>query len=885
MELVQIGLLLLYGLIRIIPFVITGYLIISTKTAYGSRGTSAKEESLHGSSKVSYTNLSKIFSVVIGLFVNGFLFLGMHYYHYRDFQIIGYIKNIWGLNFYHLDVEYFTMSAALAIVLSFVVGMVLRVFFCDLKSGKIFTRKQQYVLLGGAAVAFFLLMSGFGVKDYYDSQIVVSEICSNNNTYALDDNGGVADYIELYNSGMFPCRIQDLYLSDDPYHLQKLSLEDRVIPSGGILVIPCVEGVNSFSIRNQGETIYLSDGTGRILEQVVVPELEKDTAYVKVESAWKVDLCSPGESNEKAGENLVEAPMLSHLSGFYDEEFALEITSADDATVYYTLDGSVPDEGAYLYEEPIRVYDKSGEENVWKAVPNVVLEWEEDDVDTTPVPKAFLVRAVAVDYAGNRSDVVTATYFVGCEEFKNTNVLSLVAAPDDLFGSETGIYVTGAEYDEWYQSGAGEDYPEPHFQKRGREWEREAVFELFENAESVLKQKVGIRIQGNSTRGSREKRFSVFARNEYSKTNTFDPGLFEQGKELDSVIVHTSFVDALSQSLMDNRDIAHQKAEKVSFFLNGEYWYDGYIREKYNAEYFEAYYGVEKDNLVFFKADVLEEGVETDWLLYDDLFRYVKENDFSEDANYEELCEKIDVSSFIEFLCSNIYVANMDVDDVKNVVLWRSREATDDAYSDGKWRWALYDMDAVGWTSLRYYEVEEEAAVDSFSQQPRYADVPFNQGAVYLALRQNDRFCKQFVLTFMDLLNTNFSVDNVSVKLAEHGEDITWLNSFFEKRPGYMKTYLAKEFELTGTLETVTLHNEDTAKGSIQINTVIPEMKDGSWSGEYYTDYPITVTATASEGYEFVGWSGSVNSTESTMEVPVTVGGISLTAEFQKAGS
>ena len=97
-----------------------------------------------------------------------------------------------------------------------------------------------------------------------------------------------------------------------------------------------------------------------------------------------------------------------------------------------------------------------------------------------------------------------------------------------------------------------------------------------------------------------------------------------------------------------------------------------------------------------------------------------------------------------------------------------------------------------------------------------------------------------------------------------------------------MKKYLAKEFELTGSLETVTLYNADEVKGTVHINSATPVMKNGSWSGEYYTDYPISVTACPAEGYEFIGWSGSIDSTEITIEVPVTNGGIEIRAEFQK---
>ena len=50
----------------------------------------------------------------------------------------------------------------------------------------------------------------------------------------------------------------------------------------------------------------------------------------------------------------------------------------------------------------------------------------------------------------------------------------------------------------------------------------------------------------------------------------------------------------------------------------------------------------------------------------------------------------------------------------------------------------------------------------------------------------------------------------------------------------------------------------------------------------YYTDYPVTVTAVSNEGYEFIGWSGSVTSDSATIEVEIVAGGITLEAMFQK---
>ena len=47
-------------------------------------------------------------------------------------------------------------------------------------------------------------------------------------------------------------------------------------------------------------------------------------------------------------------------------------------------------------------------------------------------------------------------------------------------------------------------------------------------------------------------------------------------------------------------------------------------------------------------------------------------------------------------------------------------------------------------------------------------------------------------------------------------------------------------------------------------------------------DYPVKVTASAKEGYRFVGWSGDVGSCDPAMEIPLYKDGITLRAVFEK---
>ncbi len=65
---------------------------------------------------------------------------------------------------------------------------------------------------------------------------------------------------------------------------------------------------------------------------------------------------------------------------------------------------------------------------------------------------------------------------------------------------------------------------------------------------------------------------------------------------------------------------------------------------------------------------------------------------------------------------------------------------------------------------------------------------------------------------------------------------------------------LAEHFDLSGDLVDVTLTSLSDEKGCISLNTLSPDLSAGDWTGQYYTDYPLTLKAEAAKGYSFVRW-------------------------------
>lgn len=79
----------------------------------------------------------------------------------------------------------------------------------------------------------------------------------------------------------------------------------------------------------------------------------------------------------------------------------------------------------------------------------------------------------------------------------------------------------------------------------------------------------------------------------------------------------------------------------------------------------------------------------------------------------------------------------------------------------------------------------------------------------------------------------------------------------------------------------MTVSVSDSQAGTITVNTVTPELQNNSWSGKYFTDFPVTVTANAKEGYRFVGWEG-MQTADAALSVNLQKGGVKLHALFEK---
>lgn len=666
------------------------------------------------------------------------------------------------------------------------------------------------------------------------SGIMLSEICSRNKTVIYDRGGEYTDYIELYNPMDYAVDISGYKVSDKENFENAHIIEDCIIESGEYKVI----FPKSFAISDN-EKIYLLDAEENLLDSIKVPLLAEDFSYSKniAKNRWSVMQATPGKENivkqssgEAVNENM-ETPKFSAASGFYEEPFYLEIQVPEGTEVYYTLDGTEPTTESILYREPVYIEDVSYKENLYASLDNISTR---DDVyiPHQSVDKINIIRAIAVDSTGKKSLETVGSYFVGYEEksgYDDIYILSIITDPENLFGYEHGIYVTGKVCEEnWDEEKAQED---PYYQKtakanytmEGKGWRREAYLEVYgRNRQLQYEQQIQIGIHGGWSVAHNQKSFNLYALPEKDGKEYLCEGLLADTETTLMLraggyrdLFSTKFRDILNERLVENRSIGILQGIPCQVFLNGEYWGLYNFQERIDASYVESHYGVPKENAIILKNQEVVEGEDEDYLLYAAVVEFAENNDLSADENYEIIKQYIDIQSYIDYFCFQIYVANCD-SIANNYSLWRSRTIEDNEYQDGRWRWILYDTDdSAGMVNSGS---TTKAKVNSFVKG-YWATSPM-EDVLFSSLFENEEFRTLFAETFIEMAEENFFIGRVNAMIDSLYEDyaegavlshqryidadyteeqylqeVTVVREFFNTRQDYILEYLYDTLE------------------------------------------------------------------------------------------
>lgn len=214
--------------------------------------------------------------------------------------------------------------------------------------------------------------------------MVINEMMASNVFTILDEDNDSSDWIELFNAGDLPVNLEGFHLTDSPNDLFRWELPAYTLESGSFLLVfasgkdraHSVPFHTNFTISAAGESIYLTDSNGLILDHFPATELPGDHSIGRDGDGSggiiQFSQTTPGATNEGGMPHipLLGVLELSHPSGRYTSGFDLSITASESShTIRYTTDGSDPTAISAIYEGMIDIENRTAEPNGISMVP------------------------------------------------------------------------------------------------------------------------------------------------------------------------------------------------------------------------------------------------------------------------------------------------------------------------------------------------------------------------------------------------------------------------------------------------------------------------------------------------------------------------------------
>ena len=733
------------------------------------------------------------------------------------------------------------------------------------------------------------------------SQVVINEMMTNNQNTAKDVDNEYSDWIEIYNSSGSPVNIGGYHLSDDSDSLLKWQFPSYIIPADSFLIVWCsgknrtASGNNlhtNFAIESFGETVFLSDGSGIVIDNMPSVYLIGDKSYGRIPdgsaSIGYLDHPSFRSTNNSAtfvSGIISEAPSFNLPGGFYTTSQILTLSHSDPGvTIRYTTDGSEPTDTSPVFSGPIFVQSRIGEPNYYSTirtcynVHSYLPDWYPPAIE---VFKCTVIRARAFKNGYFASPIHTQSYFIDPSIFTlygDLPVVSVVSDPKHLFSDSTGIYVPGINYQ-----------PGTFKANYYKDWDRPANIEMYMAGGSVaFNSNFKISINGQSSPSSPQKGLNVNASSDYGDDKINYPlfentgGIAKYIRKFDKIKLrawgsdrkYALFHDAYCASFFQKSDLDYEAYRPVIVFIDGEYWGLHEMRERNrNPEYYESHYFIDTKKP---GVDIIDgagnHAIEGDALHWDAMMSFINNNTVSDSVNYEYVKTQLDVNSFMLNYMSSIYFARGDWPD-QNEGKWRPR------IPGGKWKWMQWDMD----NTAAYYLAPWYNMYTLVMNGAR----GLGPSALFDTLMLNQEFRNGFINLMADYMNTEFLPSIASMRVDEMRAELlpyfseyqnrwqlnyTWQNQtdsmkwWMNLRPTYVKQQTITTFSLGG-IKNLYLDVSDTAKGNIKVNTILLDENTTRtttntypWTGQYFVGVPVTLAAIPKPGYKFVKWLPSNDS-------------------------
>ncbi|RIK73670.1 MAG: hypothetical protein DCC68_24505, partial [Planctomycetota bacterium] len=435
---------------------------------------------------------------------------------------------------------------------------------------------------------------------------------------------------------------------------------------------------------------------------------------------------TPGEPNGTTVVGFVADTAFSVDRGFFDAAFDVQITSpTPGATIVYTTNGSAPTltngtvvAPPHANTPPTATVPIASTTTLRAAafktgfaptnVDTQTYIFLQDVIHQPANPAGFpsvwadpAQATIPADYEMD-PDVVNNPLYSDeiIQGLRDIPTISIVMDPEDLFGSQRGIYTNSSQ--------------------RGSAWERPTSVEIIDPSGATYQGDSGIRIHGFSWRfhsNSPKHGFRLEFRSEYGPSKLEYP-LFPDSPatKFDSIVLRQQGGRAWAgqqnpaeaQYLRDTyaRDLAREMgkfdghATLVHLYLNGVYWGLYNPVERPDANMAEEYFGgTEADYDALNRRTSTNEAIDGDLVRYNEMIAIANAAltaGVTTDAQLADLERYVDMEDFIDHLILNQYVTNRD-----GITAFdgNNQRAIGRRVGDPKFRFFVWDMEYSMWNA------------------------------------------------------------------------------------------------------------------------------------------------------------------------------------------
>lgn len=475
------------------------------------------------------------------------------------------------------------------------------------------------------------------------SPLVINEVMVYNDSYNRQPDGEYYDWVELKNVSEEPIMLAEYYLSDDKDNPMLWRLPERYLDPGALLVVHCSgnsdlstsDTVHSnFSLNSTSERLYLTSAAQqRVTDYVWLHDIFKDWTVGRMDGQsgfFYLSSPSPWSGNRgNAYRYISDQPVSLGEDGIYNDVTSVSVELEGSGRIFYTTDGSRPDESSAEYTEPITL------------------------------AKTTVIRAINVQDGAAPSRAITLSYIIN--ENHTLPVLSLSTDSPSTF---SGIYYGKRKY-----------------------YEIPANISYFEDGSS-FNIDCGLKMKGWTSLENPKKSMGVSFRGCYgddmldydifgSDVTEFSSLSIRAGQDYPLAIIRNELFQELCLEMGDN--VPTQNSKYCILYLNGSYYGIYCLKEDFSKQYYASHKGVNKSDVTMLKSPVALNSE-----VYQEVFQFCRDNDMTLDENYDHICSVLDIDNVVDWFLIEGYTANSDVNG--NMRYFKLNDG-------GKWQIAFYDLD------------------------------------------------------------------------------------------------------------------------------------------------------------------------------------------------